>query len=71
MLRLRSISQGNGVARTLKKVTHLKGRLLDQAVILSNSVPSPKGKNLLPEGEQILSFKSSTLWHGNHFYHIR
>ena len=39
-----------GVART-----HIKGRLLDQAVILFNCIPfqmgtSLKGKNLLPEG---------------------
>ena len=45
---------GNGVARTIKKVTHNQGRLLDQAVIQLNCVPfimgtSFKGKNLLPE----------------------
>ena len=45
----------NGVARTLKKITHTKGRLLDQAKILFNCVPfqmgtSLKGKNLLLEG---------------------
>ena len=39
-----------------KKVTHIKGRLLDQAVILSYGVPFQngnlelRGKNLLPEG---------------------
>ena len=37
-----------------EKVTHIKGRLLDKAVILFNCVPfkmgtSLKGKNLLPE----------------------
>ena len=29
----------NGVARTLKKVTHINGRLLDRAVILFNFLP--------------------------------
>ena len=29
---------GNGIARTLKKVTHIKGRIQDQAVILFNCV---------------------------------
>ena len=38
-----------------EKVTHTKGRLLEQAVFLFNCVPlhmqtSLKGKNLLPEG---------------------
>ena len=38
-----------------EKVKHIKGRLLDQAMILFNCVPfqmgtSLKGKNLLPEG---------------------
>ena len=49
------LSRINGVARTLQKVTHIKGRLLDQAKRLFNCVPfqmgtSLKGKNLLPEG---------------------
>ena len=44
-----------GVVRILKKATHIKGRLLYQAMILHNYVPfemgtSPKGKDLLPEG---------------------
>ena len=59
-----------------KKVTHIKGRLLDQAVILFNCVPFPNGnfserKEFAPRGEQILPFKSSSLWHVNHLYHIR
>ena len=42
-------------SQNAENVTHIKGRLLDQAVILSNWVPfqmgtSLKGKNLLPEG---------------------
>ena len=43
-----------GAARTFKKVTHIKGRQLDQARILFNCVPfqmgtSLNGKNWLPE----------------------
>ena len=42
-------------SQNAEKVTHIKGRLLDQAMILSNCIPfqmgtSLKGKNLLPEG---------------------
>ena len=38
-----------------EKVLHIKGRLLNQAVIIFNSLPfqmgtSLKGKNLLPKG---------------------
>ena len=33
----------NGVARTLKKVTHIKGRLLDEAMILYKNVPFGNG----------------------------
>ena len=58
----------NGVARILKKVTHIKGRLLYQVMILYYNIPfemgtSLTGKNLLPEGG-ILSFKSSSLRYG-------
>ena len=56
----------NGVARTLKKVMHIKKRLLYQAVIL---YPFSKWKPLLKERicsqrERILSFKSSSLRYG-------
>ena len=42
-------------SRNAEKVTHIKGKLQDQAVILFICVPfkmdtSLKGKNLLPEG---------------------
>ena len=48
-----------------EKVTHIKGRQLDQAMILFNCAPfqmgtSLKEKNLLP-GERILCFMSSSL----------
>ena len=42
-------------SQNVENATHIKGRLLDQAMILLNCVPfqmrtSLKGKNLLPEG---------------------
>ena len=42
-------------SQNAKRITHIKGRLLDQAMILFNYVPfqmgtSHKGKNLLQEG---------------------
>ena len=42
-------------SQNAEKTTHIKGRLLDQAMILFNCIPfqmgtSLKGKNLLPEG---------------------
>ena len=45
-----------------EKVTHIKGSLLDQAMILFNCVPiqmgtSLKGKNLLPEEENSLLYE--------------
>ena len=57
------------VARMIKN-THIKGKLLDQAMVLFNCDPfqnetSLKGKNLLPE--RILSFKSSSLGYGKSF----
>ena len=52
-------------SQNVEKVTRIKGRLLDQAMILFNCisfqmVTSLKGKNLLQEGA-ILSFMSSSL----------
>ena len=59
----------NGVARTLIKHTHVKGRLLDQAVIFFNCVPFQNGsfykrKEFALQRERILSFKSNSLWYG-------
>ena len=59
----------NGVARTLKKSPHIKGRLLYQSVILFNRVASFFKWELLLKGricsqrERIVSFKSSSLWY--------
>ena len=60
----------NGIARALK-VTHIKGRLLDQAVILFNCVSSKWElllKNLLPE---FFPLRAVPYHMKNHFYHIR
>ena len=54
-------------SQNAEKITHIKGRLLDQAMILFNCVPfqmgtSLKGKNLLPDQrERILPFMRSSL----------
>ena len=55
-------------SQNAEKVTHIKRRLLDQAMILFDCVPfqmgtSLKGKNC-SQRELILSFKSSFLWYG-------
>ena len=51
----REVSYSNGHCQNAGKVTDIKGRLLEQAVILYSCVSfhmgtSLKGKNLLPEG---------------------
>ena len=65
----------NDLARTLKKVTHIKGRLLDQAVILFNWVPFhnenfSERKELAPRGSQFFPLKAVHYGMENHFYHI-
>ena len=68
--RLRDTAQWR--SQNAEKVTHIKGRLLDQAVILLIASlfimgTSHIGKNLLPKGaNSFLSFGME-----NHFYHIR
>ena len=54
--------------QNVKKVTHLKGRLLDQAVIIFNCVPF-RNRNC-SQRDRILSFKSSSLYYGKLLYHI-
>ena len=71
---LNSTERKQGRSQNAERDTHIKGRLLDQAVILFNYAPfktgtSLKGKNLLQEGANS-SVKSNSLWYGNHFYHI-
>ena len=49
-----------------EKVTHIKERLLEQAVILFNCLPPQNGnlkERICSQREQILSFKSSSLWY--------
>ena len=52
-----------------EKSMHIKGRLLDRAMILYNCIPFQMGTS---QRERILSFMSSSLKYGkNHFYHIK
>ena len=60
---------GQWHSQNAEKVTHIKGRLLEQPVIIFNCIPfqigtSLKGKNLLP-------LKAAPFGMENHFYHIR
>ena len=53
----------NGVARTLKKSAHNKGRLLDQAVILFSCVPFQNGnfserKEFAPRGSEFFPLRT-------------
>ena len=53
------------VARTLIKITHIKGRLLDQAVIFFNCIPFQNGNlSCSQEGAKSFFLKSSSLWYG-------
>ena len=51
-----------------KTVAHIKGRLLDQAAILFNFIPFQMElllkERICSQMDRILSFKSSSLWHG-------
>ena len=49
--------------------THIKGRLLDQAVILFNCVPFRNGNFSLRK--EFASLRSVPYGMENHFYHIR
>ena len=64
----------NGVARTLK-VTHIKGRLLDQAMILFNCVPFQNGnwKEFAPRRSESLLYEQFLIHVviENHLYHIK
>ena len=57
-------------------VTHIKGRLLDQAVILFNCVPfqtgtSLKGMDLLPKEANSFLYEQFLISIENHYYQIR
>ena len=56
-------------SQNAEKCRHIKGRLLDQSVILFNCVPFSKRDLLLKERicskrERIISLKNSSLWYG-------
>ena len=66
----------NGVARTLKKYTHIKGDYWNKQRFSSISSLFKmgtylKGKNLLPEGANSLLLEQFLMVWKNHFYHIR
>ena len=63
------------VART-PKVAHIKGRLLDQAVIVFNCVPFKnwnfsKRKEIAPRRSEFFPLRAVHFAIENHFYHIR
>ena len=64
----------NGVARMLT-VTHIKGRLLGQAVTLFNYIPFynenfSERKEFAPRGSEFFALRSVSFAMENHFYHI-
>ena len=66
----------NGVARKLKKITHMKGRLLDQAVILFNCAPFQIGnfsqrKGFAPRGSEFFLLRAVLYGIEKSLYHNR
>ena len=66
----------NSVARKLKKKTHIKERLLDQAMVLFICVPFQNGnfskrKEFAPRGSEFFPLRAVPYGMKNHFYHIR
>ena len=62
-------------SQSTEKVTHIKGRLLDQAVILLNSVPFRNGnfsswKEFAPRGSEFFPVRVVPYGLENRFYHI-
>ena len=55
-------------SQNTEKVTHTKGRLLAHTMPFLNRVPFENGNLLKGKSEQILSFKSSSLWHGKSLF---
>ena len=62
-------------SHNFEKVTHIKGRLLYQAIILYNYAPFrnefSKRKVFAPKGSEYFRLRAVTLGMENHFYHIR
>ena len=74
-LMTRTFVWSNGVARTLKTLRTSKGdycikQCFSTITSLFKMGTALKGKNC-SQSERILSFNSSSLRYGNHFYHIR
>ena len=62
-------------SQNAEKVTHIKGRLLDQAVILFNCIPFQNGnfslrKEFAPRGSEFFPLRAVPKGMINHFYHI-
>ena len=58
------------------KVSHIKERLLDEAVILFNWLPFQNGnlskrEEIAPRGSEFLSLRAVPYGMKNHFYHMR
>ena len=63
-------------SQNAEKVTHIKERLLEQAVIIFNCVPYQNGncsyrKEFAPRGSEFFPLKAVPFGMENHFYHIR
>ena len=62
---------GQWRSQNAEKVTHIKGRLLDQAVILFNCVPFQKGnfsqrKEFAPRGSEFFPLRAVSYGMENH-----
>ena len=55
-------------SQNAEKVAHIKGRLLDQAVILFNCVPFWNGNF---SGSKFFPLRANSYGRENHIYHIR
>ena len=63
-------------SQNVEKVMHIKGRLLDQAVVLFNCVPFQKGnfsrrKKFAPRGSEFFPLRAVPFDKENHFFHNR
>ena len=76
VLLLLSYSSRQWRRQNAAKVTHVKGRLLDQAVMLFNCVPFRNGnfserKEFASRGSEFFPLRAISYGMKNHFYHIR
>ena len=68
------IAQGR--SQSAEKIKYIKGRLLDQVVIIFNCVPFRNGnfsqtKAFAPRGSEFFPLRAVSYTMENHFYHIR